>query len=83
MKMMLGTRAGSGPARQAVVRWAWRLFRREWRQQALVIVLLTVTVTAAVAGVSMGWGAADTSGRTFGSANHLLQFDGSDPALLE
>jgi putative ABC transport system permease protein len=80
--MKLGKGAGTGPARQAVVRWAWRMFRREWRQQALVIVLLTVTVAAAVAGVSMGWGAADTSARTFGSANHLLQFDASDPTQL-
>ena len=27
-------------ARRAVVRWSWRLFRREWRQQLLVLVLL-------------------------------------------
>ena len=31
-------RPGNGgvAARRAVVRWAWRLFRREWRQQLLV-----------------------------------------------
>ncbi len=37
--------------RRAVLRWAWRLFRREWRQQLLVLALLTVAVAAAVAGV--------------------------------
>ena len=40
-------RAGQEPgnggvvARRAVVRWAWRLFRREWRQQVLVLGLLS------------------------------------------
>ena len=28
---------GGVPARRAVIRWAWRLFRREWRQQLLVL----------------------------------------------
>jgi len=26
------------------MRWAWRLFRREWRQQVLVLALLTLAV---------------------------------------
>ena len=39
--------AGSGiVARRAVIRWGWRLFRREWRQQLLVLGLLTVAVAA-------------------------------------
>src|SRR5207237_8622208 len=44
---------GGGPARRAVVRWAWRLFRREWRQQLLVLALLTVAVAATTAGVAV------------------------------
>src|SRR5207253_10776506 len=44
---------GGGPARRAVVRWAWRLFRREWRQQLLVLALLTVAVAATTAGVGV------------------------------
>ena len=32
-----GTASGGMPARRAVIRWAWRLFRREWRQQLLVL----------------------------------------------
>src|SRR6202050_5974595 len=45
----------SGPgggivARRAVVRWGWRLFRREWRQQLLVLGLLTVAGAAAGCG---------------------------------
>jgi hypothetical protein len=44
--------AGSGiVARRAVIRWGWRLFRREWRQQLHVLRLLTVAVAAAI------WGA--------------------------
>ncbi|MGD9701677.1 MAG: FtsX-like permease family protein [Acidimicrobiia bacterium] len=45
-----GHRAGDGgrPARRAIVRWAWRMFRREWRQQALVLGLLTVAIAATI-----------------------------------
>ena len=46
----LGAGNGGGPARRAVVRWAWRLFRREWRQQLLVLALLTVSVAATTIG---------------------------------
>src|SRR5512133_3902787 len=43
-----GRRNGGMAARRAVVRWAGRMFRREWRQQVLVVTLLTVAVTAAI-----------------------------------
>ena len=36
--------AGGVPARRAMIRWAWRLFRREWRQQILILALVTVAV---------------------------------------
>ena len=32
-------------ARRAVFQWAWRMFRREWRQQLLVLLLLLAAVT--------------------------------------
>ena len=41
------------PAGRAVFRWAWRLYRREWRSQALVLALTTVVVAAAVVGAAM------------------------------
>src|SRR5579862_6446154 len=45
---------GSGiVARRAVLRWGWRLFRREWRQQLLVLALLTVAVAATIWGASV------------------------------
>ena len=36
------------PARRAVIRWAMRLLRREWRQQFLIFALITVAVGATV-----------------------------------
>ena len=49
----LGTGNGGIPARRAVFRWGWRLFRREWRQQLLVLGLLTVAVAATIWGASV------------------------------
>jgi len=43
---------GGVAARRAVLRWGWRLFRREWRQQLLVLLLLTITVAAAIFSVT-------------------------------
>jgi putative ABC transport system permease protein len=75
--------AGGGvPARRAVTRWAWRLFRREWRQQVLVLALLTLTVAAATFSVSAAYNVASLPGPQFGSANHLLQFGGTSPKTL-
>jgi putative ABC transport system permease protein len=77
-----GPAGGGAPARRAVARWAWRLFRREWRQQILVVALLTLTVAAAAFSVSAAYNVASRPGPQFGSANHLLQFDGSNPKVL-
>jgi putative ABC transport system permease protein len=77
-----GPASGGVPARRAVARWAWRLLRREWRQQILVLALLTVTVAAAAFSVSAAYNVASLPGPQFGSANHLLQFDGTNPKTL-
>ncbi len=39
---------GGVPARRAVIRWAVRLLRREWRQQLLILAMITVAVGATV-----------------------------------
>jgi putative ABC transport system permease protein len=61
-----------GPARRAIRRWAWRMLRREWRQQALVVLLLIV----AVAGTTIGLGLVVNVQRgdlaLFGNANARL-----------
>ncbi|MGH9296313.1 MAG: hypothetical protein ACRD0B_13355, partial [Acidimicrobiales bacterium] len=44
---------GGAPARRAMNRWAWRLFRREWRQQLLLFALITVAVAATVLGAGV------------------------------
>jgi putative ABC transport system permease protein len=44
---------GSRVANRAVARWARRLLRREWRQQLLVICLLTVAVAATTVGLGL------------------------------
>ena len=77
-----GPRNGGVAARRAVVRWAWRMFRREWRQQILVTALLTVAVAAAIGSVTVAYNSAPAEDAEFGSAGHLLRFDGGDPRLL-
>jgi putative ABC transport system permease protein len=73
---------GGVPARRAVVRWAWRLFRREWRQQLLVLALLTVAVAATVLGAAVATNAPSSpNAATFGTADHLVTLAGTDPHL--
>ena len=74
---------GGVAARRAVVRWAWRLFRREWRQQVLVVALLAVAVAAAIGSITLVYNTSPAFDGEFGSANGLLTFDGSDPQALE
>src|SRR5262245_12966316 len=77
-----GPRDGGVAARRAVVRWAWRMFRREWRQQLLVVALLAVSVGVAVAGISAAYNAPRPGTAKFGLARELLRLDGSNaPAL--
>src|ERR1035441_8147174 len=72
---------GGGPARRAVLRWAWRLFRREWRQQLLVLALITVAVAATIVGAGIGADTPPSARAGFGTANHLVTVPGSDPHL--
>jgi putative ABC transport system permease protein len=73
---------GGFAARRAVVRWAWRLLRRDWRQQILVLVLLTVAVAAAVTGAAAVYNVAPSANGEFGGANVRIEFDGRDPRAL-
>jgi putative ABC transport system permease protein len=70
-------------ARRAVARWAVRLFRREWRQQLLVLGLLTVAVAATIFGIGVVTNAqlANPNYATFGTAAALVTLPGSDPHL--
>jgi putative ABC transport system permease protein len=75
---------GGMAARRAVVRWAWRLFRREWRQQFLVLALLTVATSATIVGalVANDLATADENAE-FGDANFSLTFEELDPDQLD
>jgi putative ABC transport system permease protein len=75
--------AGSGiVARRAVIRWGWRLFRREWRQQLLVLGLLTVAVAATIWGASVVTNSQiPPSYPTFGTGAARVTLPGTDPHL--
>ena len=75
--------AGGIVARRAVVRWAVRLFRREWRQQLFVLGLLTVAVAATIWGVGVVTNTQlpNPNSATYGTAAAQVTLPGSDPHL--
>jgi putative ABC transport system permease protein len=77
----VGTGNGGGPARRAIARWAWRLFRREWRQQLLVLALLILAVAATTIGLAVASNTVTPVDAAMGTANHRLTLPGSDPNL--
>jgi len=78
-----GRADGGVPARRAMIRWGWRLLRREWRQQLLVLGMLAVAVAATIfgAGVATNTPPEDPNAAAFGSALALVTLPGSDPHL--
>ncbi|MGH3122304.1 MAG: ABC transporter permease, partial [Streptosporangiaceae bacterium] len=73
--------AGNGgvPARRAVIRWAWRMFRREWRQQTLVLALIVVALAATVVGAAVATNTPPPAGAGFGTAQDLATFQPAGP----
>ena len=65
------------------MRWGWRLFRREWRQQLLVLGLLTVAVAATIWGASVVTNAQllNPNYATLGTAAASVTLPGTDPHL--
>lgn len=76
---MSGVRAASAP-RRALLRWASRLLRREWRQQVRVLVLLTVVVATAVTVAAVAVEGGSTGDGRFGDASGLVRLEGGDAA---
>ncbi|MGC9961995.1 MAG: FtsX-like permease family protein [Acidimicrobiales bacterium] len=70
---------GGAAARRVVVRWAWRLFRREWRQQFLILALITVAVAATVLGSTVAANNPPPSNAGFGTAQDAVSFRSTDP----
>jgi putative ABC transport system permease protein len=73
---------GGVPARRALVRWSWRLLRREWRSQTLVTVLLAVAVIAAVGGGTAVYNAPQRMSPKLGSADSMLTLEGKNPPAV-
>jgi putative ABC transport system permease protein len=71
--------SGGIPARRAMVRWAWRLFRREWRQQLLILLLIVVAVAAVVVGAAVAVNTPPPRHAGFGTAGDLATFNLSTP----
>jgi putative ABC transport system permease protein len=69
------------PARRAVIRWALRLLRREWRQQLLILGLVAVAVAATVIGATVATNTASPIASYLGSAQDAVSPSGS-PAQI-
>ncbi|MGH9104813.1 MAG: FtsX-like permease family protein [Acidimicrobiales bacterium] len=65
---------GGAPAQRAVIRWAWRLFRREWRQQLLILALITVAVAGTIVGSAMATNSPQPANFGFGTAHDAVSF---------
>ena len=76
-----GARNGGVPARRAVIRWAWRMFRREWRQQLLVLALIVVAVAATFLGAAVATNTPPKANAGFGTAGDIATFQSPDPHL--
>jgi putative ABC transport system permease protein len=72
---------GGLPARRAMVRWAWRLFCREWRQQLVVLALLALAVAATTLGAAVGTNTPAPGNAIFGSANTIVSLPGPEAHL--
>jgi putative ABC transport system permease protein len=57
-----------------MLRWAWRLFRREWRQQLLILLLVVVAVAAVVLGATVAVDTPPPADAGFGTAQDLAVF---------
>ncbi len=66
---------GGVAARRAMLRWSWRLFRREWRQQFLILLLIIVAVAAVVVGSAVAVNTPPAATAGFGTAHDLATFN--------
>ncbi len=67
--------SGGVPARRAMLRWSWRLFKREWRQQFLILLLIIVAVAATVVGSAVAVNTPPPANAGFGTAHDLASFN--------
>jgi putative ABC transport system permease protein len=65
-------RAPGRAARRAVRHWTWRMFRREWRQQIMIIGLLTLAVGTSFVGAAAATNIPPPANAGFGTAHYML-----------
>src|SRR5579872_6943931 len=68
---------GGVPARRVVIRWAVRLLRREWRQQLLILGLITVAVAATVVASTVATDTPAPAAGVLGTARDAASIAGS------
>ncbi len=73
-------KGGGRPARRAMVRWAWRLLVREWRQQLLIVALVVVAVGATTVGSAVPTDSPAPAPLGFGTAQDGASFQGTSAA---
>jgi putative ABC transport system permease protein len=71
---------GGVPARRAMIRWAWRLFKREWRQQLLILLLVIVAVAAVVVGAAVAVNTPPPANAGYGTADDLATYTSTGTA---
>jgi putative ABC transport system permease protein len=71
-----GGLGGGVAARRAVIRWALRLLRREWRQQLLILGLITVAVGATVVASAVATAAPSPIAGVLGTAQDAALLTG-------
>ncbi len=72
---------GGVPARRAVIRWAIRLLRREWRQQLLILALITVAVGATVVASTVATDTPAPIAGVLGTAQDAASLSGSPASI--
>ena len=70
-------KGGGVPARRAVIRWAIRLLRREWRQQLLILALITVAVGATFIASAVATTTPASPAGVLGNAQFAVAYSGS------
>ncbi len=74
-------RGGGVPARRAVIRWGIRLLRREWRQQLLILAMITVAVGATVVAATVATDTPAPVAGVLGSAQDSASISGPPAAI--
>lgn len=72
---------GGVAGRVAVVRWSWRMLRREWRRQVLLVGLIAAVAGAAVCALPAAAAYGDDPAGTFGSARQSVHLEAAGGAV--